>query len=315
MHPWEDFAETWTHYLHMVDTLDTAASFGLAVDSGGHRRPDARDRDRLRPLPRARTSTGWSQAWLPLTVAVNSLNRSMGQPDLYPFALTAGDHREAALHPRLVHAAGADPVGRFARPRALCAKCRSARDARMPRVTFTANLRRHREAPAAEAEGATVREVLDRVLRRGPAAALLHPRRPGPAAPPRQRLRRRADGRRPPGAQRPGRAGATRSTCFRRYRGAERMTDGLHVATRKGLFTFRRGDGGWTGRPARLPRRAVTAVLDRPARRRDLRRAAARPLRLQAAPLRRRRRDLAGAARARLSAGARGGRRRRRRST
>ena len=25
MHPWEDFAETWTHYLHMVDTLDTGA--------------------------------------------------------------------------------------------------------------------------------------------------------------------------------------------------------------------------------------------------------------------------------------------------
>ena len=32
MHPWEDFAETWTHYLHMVDTLDTAASFGMAVE-------------------------------------------------------------------------------------------------------------------------------------------------------------------------------------------------------------------------------------------------------------------------------------------
>ncbi len=25
------------------------------------------------------------RAWLPLTAAVNSLNRSMGQPDLYPF--------------------------------------------------------------------------------------------------------------------------------------------------------------------------------------------------------------------------------------
>ena len=52
MHPWEDFAETWTHYLHMVDTLDTAASFGLAVDPGGQRRSDAQDRDRLRSLPR-----------------------------------------------------------------------------------------------------------------------------------------------------------------------------------------------------------------------------------------------------------------------
>ena len=38
----------------------------------------------------------------------------------------------------------------------------------MPRVAFTANLRRHREAPVAEAEGATVREVLDRVFGEDP---------------------------------------------------------------------------------------------------------------------------------------------------
>ena len=30
-HPWEDFAETWAHYLHMVDTLETASAFGLSV--------------------------------------------------------------------------------------------------------------------------------------------------------------------------------------------------------------------------------------------------------------------------------------------
>ena len=28
-------------------------------------------------------------AWVPLTVAVNSLNRGMGLPDMYPFALPA----------------------------------------------------------------------------------------------------------------------------------------------------------------------------------------------------------------------------------
>ena len=28
-HPWEDFAETWAHYLHIVDTLETASAFGL----------------------------------------------------------------------------------------------------------------------------------------------------------------------------------------------------------------------------------------------------------------------------------------------
>jgi len=85
MHPWEDFAETWTHYLHMVDTLDTAASFGLAVDpvvteegSASVRFDPYRTHDFHRLV----------EAWIPLTVALNSLNRSMGQPDLYPFALS-----------------------------------------------------------------------------------------------------------------------------------------------------------------------------------------------------------------------------------
>jgi len=80
-HPWEDFAETWAHYFHMVDTLETAAAFGL----------------RLRPKigadlaavidfdPHVAEMDRIIDAWLPLTFAVNSINRSMGQPDLYPF--------------------------------------------------------------------------------------------------------------------------------------------------------------------------------------------------------------------------------------
>ena len=38
-HPWEDFAETWAHYLHIADTLEIARAFGLsthpAVTRGG----------------------------------------------------------------------------------------------------------------------------------------------------------------------------------------------------------------------------------------------------------------------------------------
>ena len=83
-HPWEDFSETWAHYFHMVDTLETAASFGLVVapkmskglatciDFDAHRA----DMERL------------IEAWIPLTFAVNSMNRSMGLPDLYPFVLS-----------------------------------------------------------------------------------------------------------------------------------------------------------------------------------------------------------------------------------
>lgn len=91
MHPWEDWAESWAHYLHMVDTLETARSFGLALrpevsaakNKGaaeklqmGTRRLDFDDFDDL------------EKAWVPLTVALNSLNRSMGLPDLYPFVLS-----------------------------------------------------------------------------------------------------------------------------------------------------------------------------------------------------------------------------------
>ncbi len=87
MHPWEDFAETWTHYLHMVDTLDTAASFGMAVDPEVTDDPDASTRVAFDPY-RAISIDKLIAAWIPLTVAVNSLNRSMGQPDLYPFTLS-----------------------------------------------------------------------------------------------------------------------------------------------------------------------------------------------------------------------------------
>ena len=85
-HPWEDFAETWAHYFHMVDTLETAGAFGLHVTPKLPGTADLSSRvdfDAYRaPL------NSLIDAWLPLTFAVNSINRSMGLPDLYPFVLT-----------------------------------------------------------------------------------------------------------------------------------------------------------------------------------------------------------------------------------
>jgi hypothetical protein len=84
-HPWEDFAETWAHYFHMVDTLETAASFGLAVLPKASKGLKARiDFDAHRA-----DMTRLIDAWIPLTFAANSMNRSMGLPDLYPFVLSA----------------------------------------------------------------------------------------------------------------------------------------------------------------------------------------------------------------------------------
>ena len=86
-HPWEDFAETWAHCFHMVDGLETAQVFGVTPDF------DA-DLDGAAPGPRqfdpyrATSIKPVIASWIPLTVAINSLNRSLGQPDFYPFVLT-----------------------------------------------------------------------------------------------------------------------------------------------------------------------------------------------------------------------------------
>jgi hypothetical protein len=81
-HPWEDFAETWAHYLHIVDTLETACAF--AMDLRPHEGAEHVD---LNPYT-ADTIEEIIAAWLPLVFAMNSLNRSMGQGDLYPFVLS-----------------------------------------------------------------------------------------------------------------------------------------------------------------------------------------------------------------------------------
>ena len=82
MHPWEDWAETWAHYLHMVDTLETAKSHGLIVRAPADDKPGARiATGRLVFIDFDALTAGWNA----LTLALNSLNRSMGMKDAYPF--------------------------------------------------------------------------------------------------------------------------------------------------------------------------------------------------------------------------------------
>lgn len=86
-HPWEDFAETWAHYFHIVDTLETARAFGIRT------RPRSSNPQTLDASvdfdPYSASIDRLIDAWLPLTFAFNSINRSMGIGDLYPFALSA----------------------------------------------------------------------------------------------------------------------------------------------------------------------------------------------------------------------------------
>jgi hypothetical protein len=95
MHPAEDWAETFAHYLHIRDTIDTAAAFGIAPAGATVNRPLAGDAgfDHIIDL------------WLPLSWSLNMINRSMGHPDLYPFVLPPAVLEKMRLVHRLVASA------------------------------------------------------------------------------------------------------------------------------------------------------------------------------------------------------------------
>jgi hypothetical protein len=106
VHAWEDWAETWAHYLHMTDTLETAASCGVSL------RPRQRDLPKMKEVPNPVDSTPSAfddliDSWFPLTYMLNSLNRGLGQPDAYPFVLSG----PAIEKLRFVHDTVADAGG------------------------------------------------------------------------------------------------------------------------------------------------------------------------------------------------------------
>jgi hypothetical protein len=87
-HPWEDWAETWAHYLHMADTMDTALSFGIDGNDVELASEPFTMADLAAPAsPEAAQFLEFVHAWVDLTAALNELSRSMGQHDFYPFVL------------------------------------------------------------------------------------------------------------------------------------------------------------------------------------------------------------------------------------
>lgn len=93
-HPWEDWAETWAHYLQIMDGLETCESLGiqvkhlalplvlLPVEAGF--------------LPTMLTSTmredgeflAWLQRWMCLSTVLNEVSHSIGEAPLYPFVIS-----------------------------------------------------------------------------------------------------------------------------------------------------------------------------------------------------------------------------------
>ena len=86
MHPFEDWAETFAHYLHIRDALQTSIAYGVTVTG-----PNVATSEQAPlysyPAAAADGIQGLLDVWLPMTYALNALNRSMGADDVYPFVL------------------------------------------------------------------------------------------------------------------------------------------------------------------------------------------------------------------------------------
>ncbi|AWN39308.1 zinc-binding metallopeptidase family protein [Methylobacterium durans] len=101
-HPWEDFAETWAHYLHIVDTLEMASAFGLEVNPAVDTNREISAKIDFDPYA-AVSVQQIVDAWLPFVFAINSVNRAMGISDLYPFVLAPAVVRKLGFVHDLVH--------------------------------------------------------------------------------------------------------------------------------------------------------------------------------------------------------------------
>jgi hypothetical protein len=89
VHPWEDWAECWAHYLHVVDSLDTALSFGLRGEDVEAAVEPFSINDLYDPnAPDAPRVVLLINSWVQLTTVLNELARSMGQHDFYPFVMS-----------------------------------------------------------------------------------------------------------------------------------------------------------------------------------------------------------------------------------
>lgn len=89
VHPWEDWAESWAHYLHVVDSLDTALRFGLRGEDVEQAVEPFTVDDLYDPTtPDAQRVILLVNSWVQLTTVLNELSRSMGQHDFYPFVMS-----------------------------------------------------------------------------------------------------------------------------------------------------------------------------------------------------------------------------------
>ena len=113
MHPWEDFAESFAHLMHIIDSLATLSGFGMRMtDWPGQGAHPAIDFD-----PYDADTKRLVAAWAPWSFAENSLARGMGQPDLYPFHLSDRVVAKLDYINRLIRRAGRGDIAPRAQER------------------------------------------------------------------------------------------------------------------------------------------------------------------------------------------------------
>lgn len=108
-HPWEDWAETWAHYLHIVDTLETAHQWGLQVRLERGAGPVLQAAPDFDPYDQE-DFDALIRHWLPLSYALNTLNESMGHAPAYPFVLPRPALEKLALVNRIIHGRDTPPA-------------------------------------------------------------------------------------------------------------------------------------------------------------------------------------------------------------
>jgi hypothetical protein len=83
-HPWEDWAETFAHLLHMIDALATIGGFGMTMEQPA----DSEGTTEVALNPYRASAHRLIDLWRPFSFAENAISRSMGHPDLYPFHIS-----------------------------------------------------------------------------------------------------------------------------------------------------------------------------------------------------------------------------------
>ena len=87
MHPWEDFAECFAHYLHITDTIDTCREAGMVLHANRVRFSAPHDvvpLDSYADVPVERLLSDWRY----VSLLLNRANTAMGKSPLYPFEIS-----------------------------------------------------------------------------------------------------------------------------------------------------------------------------------------------------------------------------------